>query len=256
MFVAFGCLALAWLVVAVFVARTITGPVDRLRRAVAGVAEGDLTSRVRVEGKDELAGLGRAFNEMTEALQASRQALDQEILERKQAEERIRYLAMHDALTDLPTRRLLSDRMRQALAAARRKKEMVAVLYVDLDGFKQINDRHGHQVGDAVLEEVARRLRSNLRATDTAARVGGDEFAVVLPEITDRGDAALVARKIIESFSRPIVASGGEYAVGASVGVSFYPRDGETLGVLLNEADRAMYKAKKKGGNTIYLAGE
>lgn len=178
----------------------------------------------------------------------------QDITESQRAKEKIQHLALHDQLTDLPTRRLFHDRLIHALEQAKRQKTPLALLYVDLDKFKEINDTHGHDAGDAVLIEIAHRLRFGLRASDTVARVGGDEFVIILPELPLREHAVHVAEKIIENLTKPIELAGFSVSVGASVGVAFYPDHGDAHDNLVNNADRAMYDAKNIGGNKCCVA--
>jgi diguanylate cyclase (GGDEF)-like protein/PAS domain S-box-containing protein len=170
-----------------------------------------------------------------------------DITDRKEAEARIRYMALHDALTGLPNRILLEDRLSHALANARRNQTRVAVLMLDLDHFKHINDSLGHHVGDQLLEAVAMRLRSCLRENDTAARLGGDEFVIGLPDIADGEDAAIVARKILDVLTAPFPIEEHELFIGGSIGIGLYPGDGEDSGSLLRAADTAMYDAKENG---------
>ncbi|MBX9634536.1 MAG: diguanylate cyclase [Magnetospirillum sp.] len=176
-------------------------------------------------------------------------AILRDISERKENEERIHRLAHHDNLTGLPNRNLLNDRMNHALARVRRHGGRMAVLYVDLDRFKPINDTLGHEAGDHVLREVSRRLASCVRSSDTIARVGGDEFVVVVEEITRSGEAALVARKIIETLAKPIDYEGNACQIGASVGVAVFPDDGNSMEEVCKAADIAMYRIKHSGRN-------
>jgi diguanylate cyclase (GGDEF)-like protein/PAS domain S-box-containing protein len=169
------------------------------------------------------------------------------ITERKEAEARIRYMALHDALTGLPNRVLLEDRLGNDIAHARRNQTPVAVLMLDLDHFKHINDSLGHHVGDQLLEAVALRLRACLREADTAARLGGDEFVIALPDIADKEAAEVVASKIIGSLTEPFLIEDRKLHIGGSIGISLYPGDGEDPGALLRAADTAMYDAKKNG---------
>lgn len=169
------------------------------------------------------------------------------ITDRKQAEARLRHMALHDALTGLPNRTLLEDRLGQAIAMAHRGRKGVAVLMLDLDRFKNINDSLGHHVGDVVLQAVATRLRAGLRESDIVARLGGDEFVIVLPSTNSREDIELVVQKVQSSMIEPFHVEEHELRVGVSIGVCEYPRDGERPETLLQFADAALYEAKKKG---------
>lgn len=173
-----------------------------------------------------------------------------DITERKASEARIQHLAYHDPLTALPNRTLLLDRLDHALAEARRHHRGLAVLFVDLDNFKSINDTLGHPIGDRLLKEASARMTGVLRAEDTVARVGGDEFVVLLPNVPVAGDPALVASKAIEALAAPFRVQGHELHVTASIGIGVYPRDGEDRETLLRHADSALYQAKDRGRNT------
>jgi diguanylate cyclase (GGDEF)-like protein len=174
--------------------------------------------------------------------------------ERRRAEQRIAYLAYHDALTELPNRSLLHDRLEQAARAAHRDSKPLALLVMDLDGFKEINDTLGHHAGDRVLQHVAARVRSTLREADTVARLGGDEFAIVLPS-TDVDGAILAAQKVLQEIERPLVVEGRPLAVRASVGVACFPEHGASAEALLQKADVAMYLAKTdRQGIAVYAA--
>jgi diguanylate cyclase (GGDEF)-like protein/PAS domain S-box-containing protein len=168
-----------------------------------------------------------------------------DVTTQKQAEEYLRHRATHDPLTDLPNRDLFRDRLTRVLSLAHREKRMAAVMMLDLDHFKPINDNLGHATGDRVLQGVARRLFACLRDCDTAARFGGDEFAVLLPEITEAEDAALVAQRILEALAIPFAFDGRECSISASIGISLYPEHGATADALMSSADSAMYCAKE-----------
>jgi len=159
-------------------------------------------------------------------------------------------LAHFDPLTGLPNRILLLDRLRQAMAQAKRAERMVAVLFLDLDGFKRVNDRLGHALGDQLLVAVGERLGSCLRAADTVCRLGGDEFVVVLPEVNGASDVVPVARKILEASAAPFTLRDRDASITTSIGVALYPHDGETTEALVAAADSAMYRAKEAGRNT------
>jgi diguanylate cyclase (GGDEF)-like protein/PAS domain S-box-containing protein len=173
-----------------------------------------------------------------------------DISERRQAEQRIQYLATHDGLTDLPNRNLIHDRIVQAIAHARRAGRQLAVLYLDLDRFKVINDGFGHAFGDAVLRATGERLASLVREGDTVARQGGDEFLVLLADLRKAADAYIVAQKFVENLDRPLLVQGREVHVSGSIGVSVFPQDGDTPEALISNADVAMYRAKELGRNT------
>lgn len=171
------------------------------------------------------------------------------INERKQAEERLQFSASHDVLTGLPNRVMFNERLSQTLAQAQRHPRRIAVLFIDLDGFKEVNDTFGHDVGDALLKEIATRLRSCLRKGDVVGRHGGDEFVVLIEEFDQPEQLAVVARKIIRATAHPVVERGRECRVTASVGIALYPQDGEDAETLLRSADSAMYEAKVQGKN-------
>jgi diguanylate cyclase (GGDEF)-like protein/PAS domain S-box-containing protein len=194
--------------------------------------------------KDELE---RIVEERTRELSVALRNLEQEVAERRVAEERARHLADHDALTSLPNRRLLEDRLSQALALNRRNRGHAAVMYVDLDRFKAVNDAHGHGVGDALLKEVAARLVGQLRDVDTICRIGGDEFIIVLPELKRPADAAGVAQKLIDRLSEPVRVEGLDLQVSSSAGISVFPQDGADAETLIRNADAALYYAKDSG---------
>jgi diguanylate cyclase (GGDEF)-like protein/PAS domain S-box-containing protein len=179
-----------------------------------------------------------------------------DITSEKESEERLLYLAHYDQLTGLPNRILFNDRLTQALAQAKREQLQVAVMFLDLDGFKSVNDTLGHNAGDELLKQVAQRLTTCLRATDSVARFGGDEFTIVLPAIDDRIDVIRVANKIIEEVARPYLLEGNDAAITTSIGISFYPSDGDDPNVLIHRADNAMYHAKRHGKNHHEFYGE
>jgi len=166
-----------------------------------------------------------------------------------EVQQRLHHLAYYDGLTSLPNRELFSDRLGLALAQARRERHAVAVMFLDLDRFKNINDSLGHSVGDRLLKAVANRLRRTIREGDTIARIGGDEFTVILPALDVPQNAGRVARKILNAFVRPFKLEGREFYITGSIGISVYPHDGEDLETLTRQADTAMYRAKELGRN-------
>jgi diguanylate cyclase (GGDEF)-like protein len=163
-------------------------------------------------------------------------------------------MALHDPLTGLPNRRLLNDRIEKAMQHANRTHELMALLYIDLDGFKEANDTHGHQCGDALLKMVASRLRVATRAEDTVSRVGGDEFIVLLSEITAVEDVVQPVSKLVNLLATPFNINGVSIRVTASVGVAFYPTDANDVDTLISLADGALYDAKRAGKNQYHFA--
>jgi len=174
-----------------------------------------------------------------------------DITERKSYESQLEYQSGHDALTGLANRNLLADRLEQAIARAKRTKSMVAVLLLDLDRFKLINDGLGHDTGDALLKVIAQRLVASVRSTDTVARLGGDEFVVVMTELDSEHDAAPTARKLLKQVSQPMTVADREIVATASLGIVLYPKDAEHASALLRNADVAMYRAKELGRNSM-----
>jgi diguanylate cyclase (GGDEF)-like protein len=173
-----------------------------------------------------------------------------DITDRKRAEQKIAHLAHYDYLTDLPNRALFVDVLNHSISSAKRNKLRVAVLFIDLDGFKKINDAMGHDTGDQLLKDVASRIREALRDADTVARVGGDEFVIVLDDIETNKNAALVANKIIVALAQPFELKSKQCRVTGSIGISMYPECSKIPEKLIQQADEAMYLAKQSGKNT------
>ncbi|HXW68428.1 MAG TPA: EAL domain-containing protein, partial [Dissulfurispiraceae bacterium] len=172
-----------------------------------------------------------------------------DITERRRMQEEMKHLAHHDALTGLPNRMFFTDILARVLAQSQRHQRKLAILFLDLDRFKNINDMLGHDIGDQLLKEVAERLKKSIRSSDTVSRIGGDEFNILLSEITSVDDAAVIARKILAAFQKSCTIAGHELHVTASIGISIYPDDSEDPGKLLKYADTAMYHAKEHGRN-------
>ena len=185
---------------------------------------------------------------VTEVVSVSR-----DISERKHAEEQIEYQAYHDALTGLPNRLLFRDRLTVALAHAKRMTECLAVMFLDLDRFKYVNDTLGHSLGDELLKAIATRLRKVLREEDSIARMGGDEFTVLIGDVSGAEDAAKVAQKLLDAVAQPVRVEGQELFITTSVGIAIYPNDGDTAEALLKNADNAMYRAKEAGRSGYQL---
>jgi diguanylate cyclase (GGDEF)-like protein/PAS domain S-box-containing protein len=179
-----------------------------------------------------------------------------DITERKEAEKKIQYQATHDALTGLPNRLMFSQLLNQAIKSARRYKRQFAVLFMDLDRFKIINDTMGHDAGDELLQEIAARLKNTLRAVDITARLGGDEFVILIEEVSDLGHVSTVAHKILNSIIKSLTIMKQECRVTASIGISIYPKDAEDEQSLMKNADMAMYLAKEEGKNNYQFYSE
>lgn len=170
-------------------------------------------------------------------------------IDRKRSEEIIEYMAYHDSLTGLPNRNLLKDRFAIYIAMVHRRKEMMAVMFLDLDSFKEVNDTLGHTMGDKLLKVMTERLKGALRGEDTVARVGGDEFVILLPQIASGEGAIVLAQKILEVIRKPLMLDGHELLTTTSIGIALYPDDGEDAETLMKKADVAMYRAKEEGRN-------
>jgi diguanylate cyclase (GGDEF)-like protein/PAS domain S-box-containing protein len=184
-------------------------------------------------------------------------AVQQDISEKKRLEEEIHYLAYHDPLTHLPNRMLFRDRVQQAIAQAQRTQSKLALMFIDLDGFKAVNDMHGHNNGDTLLQQVAERMRICVRAGDTVARLGGDEFTVLLREVKGEGSVERVAQKLLDVAKQPYdLESEHPASVSFSIGISVYPQDGDNFDALLSRADHAMYEAKQGGKNRYIFFGK
>jgi diguanylate cyclase (GGDEF)-like protein len=177
------------------------------------------------------------------------QQLQVEIEGREKIAAELDFLANHDALTGLPSLRLCKDRLDQSLAEARRNRQTSAVMFLDLDGFKRINDQHGHEFGDLVLKATADRIKAEIRETDTVARIGGDEFVIILSSLPENEIANRIAANVIEQIARPFDVKNIEVVISASIGISLYPQNGTTAEELIRSADKAMYQIKRQGKN-------
>ncbi|MFN8509153.1 MAG: diguanylate cyclase [Deinococcaceae bacterium] len=203
---------------------------------------------ISIENATLYANLEKKVEERTTDLKKAYEEL-------KISEERIRHMAYHDSLTGLANRKLFGDRLEQSISRSRRKQESIGVMFVDLDGFKLVNDTYGHEAGDEVLRVMSRRMTQALRESDTVGRLGGDEFAIVLVDLKNDGDEAIVARRILSVVREPVIFKGVGLYVGCSIGISVYPRDGDNIEVLLKQADHAMYQAKQSGKNRFSIYG-
>jgi len=179
-----------------------------------------------------------------------------DISTRKKHDKQVQYFAYHDYLTNLPNRRLFTDRFNMELAHAKREQSNLAIMFLDLDGFKEINDKFGHDIGDEILQETAHRICQIIRETDTVARMGGDEFILLLPKIEQPSDATNIAKKIVTALAKPIVTRGVTQSISTSAGISFFPSDGNDHDTLVAKADYAMYYIKKRGKNNFISYAE
>jgi len=175
----------------------------------------------------------------------------EDISQRKGMEAQVQHMAHYDTLTDLPNRTLFQQLLKQAIPAARRSEKMGALLFIDLDKFKAINDREGHAAGDFVLVEISRRLKELVRESDTVARLGGDEFTAIIPGLNTREEALLIAEKIRLAINKPVELASGPISVGCSIGIAYFPQENQAPDELLSTADKAMYEAKQAGHNMI-----
>jgi diguanylate cyclase (GGDEF)-like protein/PAS domain S-box-containing protein len=212
----------------------------------------DISARKAIEDDLKVAyeGLEAKVEQRTKELLLINEKLKEEIFLRLETEKRIWHMANHDALTGLPNRNLLVDRLKIALVQAKRDNHKVGVMFMDLDHFKLINDNYGHPAGDELLCLVAGKLRRATRDTDTVARMGGDEFVIILNRINSKEDAEVVAKKIIDSMKESMMVEGHEVKTSPSIGIAIYPDNGLETSMLLKNADDAMYKSKSKGRNT------
>jgi diguanylate cyclase (GGDEF)-like protein len=199
--------------------------------------------------QDEIGQLARSFDEMQQQIQ-------QQFAELQANRQELEHLARHDALTGLPNRRLFLERLENALDRAKRTQTPLAVMFIDMDHFKAINDKWGHEAGDAALQWVACRLIENTRRTDTVARLGGDEFVVLLDNQVHADQLAMIAQKLIDNMREPWFFDGHLCRIELSMGISQYPQNGDTADALLNSADNAMYRVKAASRNNFGFAPE
>ena len=213
-------------------------------------------TRTQMLLEDSKRHLEDKVKERTVELEIINDNLTNEISEKRKAEESLEYIAYHDELTDLPNRNLLIDRISNSIETAHRSKQKLGILFLDLDRFKAINDSLGHTIGDKLIQEVAKRLLHTLRKEDTISRNGGDEFVVVIKHMHNSDEAILIAQKLIESLTSIFEIDSHKIHIGASIGISVYPNDGESAVELVRNADTAMFSAKKNGGNRLQFYDE
>ena len=246
---AIGFTLLVIIPVSIFLVRTLTRPIERLQEGIKEIQSGSLGHQIKVSSSDEIAQLTRSFNRMSTDLFEFATAIQERENALKMSQKELEYLSTHDALTDLPNRRLFMLRLEHAIEHAKRRKTKIAVLFLDLDEFKQVNDTLGHDVGDHLLVEVSNRLLDTVRGSDTLARIGGDEFNILIEDVKQIRDVEVVVEKLLVDFKLPFVCDNHEISTTASIGVSLYPNDGEDMVTLIKNADLAMYQSKDEGRN-------
>ena len=253
------------IIITVILDRGILLRFQELSNDIRKIGEGkDLSVRLKRQNiDDELTDVSNEINGMLGALERSQlflsksesalkksiEKLQDEVLEHQKTQEQIKYIAYHDTLTGLPNRNLLNELLVHSITLAERNNKCMAVLFLDIDGFKMINDSKGHGMGDQILQEVAERLLKTLRKSDVIARHGGDEFIVIIEELDNCSGVELIANKIVNCFQEPFHLENQDYFLTTSVGVAVYPADGQTPDMLIKNADIAMYKAKENGKN-------
>ena len=234
---------------------SVPGPGGEPRESI-GVIQ-DITEQKNTEKhlREARDSLEQMVKNRTRKLAETVGQLQAEIKEREKISAELAFLANHDALTGLPSLRLCKDRLDHSLAEARRKRQLSSVMFLDLDGFKEVNDAHGHEFGDRVLKTISERITEEIRETDTVARIGGDEFVIISSGLPDRSIAERIASSLIRHISRPLRIEADEVTVSASIGIAFYPGDGSTAEELIRSADQAMYRVKHRGKNNFGFAG-
>ena len=230
--------------------RDILIPISQLNKSTTEIIKTKtLNTEVKVYNNDEIGLLAKNFNIMIKELSKYHEELSKQ-------KDLLSYKANHDELTDLPNRALFNDRLSVAINKADRNAGAIAVFFLDIDYFKQINDKYGHDVGDEILKRFAIRLESCLRAEDTLARIGGDEFMIILEENENLTTSTTVANKILESMKEPIKLGESELMLATSIGIAIYPSDASTASELVKNADLAMYRAKEAGRNNFKFFSE
>ena len=236
------------------------GSAEKLRNVFNDVYTSDIPNRcfecvvTSKDGSRKNVEVSASLIKDSEGTSIGFRGIMRDVTERKKVEEMVAYMAFHDPLTGLPNRRLFEDRLYIALEFTKRNKKKLALILMDMDGFKEINDTLGHQTGDKLLGAVSTRINELVRRSDTLARMGGDEFMLLLlPEINKSEDVIAVADKIIQSFRKPFICDGNKLFTSASIGIAIYPDQGEDADTLISHADIAMYQAKKSGGNRFKI---
>ncbi len=232
--------------------RWIIRNLTKLTHSAHAIAQGEYTRRVELSDEKETIELAQAFNQMANVIQERISSLEVAHEEEKKLHEQLEHIAHYDALTNLPNRVLMTDRLQQAMVHANRRNQSLAVVYLDLDGFKEINDAHGHHVGDELLIVLAERMAQVLREGDTLSRIGGDEFVAVLIDVDEKPCEPILGR-LLHVTNVPVMINGIVVQVSSSIGVTLYPQDGANTDQLMRHADQAMYLAKQAGKNRYHF---
>lgn len=232
--------------VRIMISRSVEQPLNALMAQIDKIEKADYSASPTVRTGDELETISVNVNRLAEAVQEREASL-----EHSRAE--LEFLSNHDALTNLPNRRYFGQHLEHVLTLAQREQEKFALFFIDLDQFKQVNDTLGHHIGDELLKRVAARLRNNIRASDTLARIGGDEFNILIERVHHLEELEPVVSKYLELFDAPFMVAGHDLNISASIGVALYPLDGHDSVTLVKNADMAMYKAKESGRNQYYF---
>ncbi len=244
--VVFSALAI---LISFLLSRVLTRPLKMMARAAKRFSREHDMGELPVGRKDEIGQLARGFNDMQVEIKAYLEELHE-------SRSKLEHLARHDTLTGLPNRLLFFDRLELAVAAARRSGKQLAVFFIDLDRFKEINDDQGHGAGDEVLQVIAQRLKGMVREVDTVARLGGDEFIILFDGLGDVRPLEMMAQKVVQGVAQPMDLNGRSVAVSASVGISIFPEDAPSANELVHKADLAMYRSKALGENAAYFYSE
>ena len=231
--------------------RSASGEISQSIGVIQDITQQYNTEQNLREARDTLESMVKS---RTRKLAETVRQLEDEIKEREKIAAELDFLANHDALTGLPSLRLCKDRLNHSLAEARRQRQMSAVMFLDLDGFKAINDQYGHEFGDLVLKATADRITSEIRETDTVARIGGDEFVVILSSLPEIAIANRIAGGLIQKISEPLNVESANIKVSVSIGIALYPENGDTAEDLIRSADKAMYRIKRQGKNNFGFA--
>jgi diguanylate cyclase (GGDEF)-like protein len=240
-------LSVCAVVLAALVSRAVTEPLRQMAEAVTRFSRERVVSELPSERNDQIGVLARSLNDMQRTIVANISELDE-------SRTALKHLAQHDGLTGLPNRALFDDRLQQAMVQARRTQTSIALLFVDLDGFKAVNDSFGHHTGDLLLTAAAQRIHACVRVADTAGRIGGDEFVILLGAVGSDDDALNVAEKVRAALAQAFELDGRTVLISSSVGVALFPQHGDSERALALSADAAMYRAKAAGGNRVWLA--